>query len=132
MYVLWKTILLIIRNDRFPPHAKYGESPPTQAADGKCSQQSPTMHTESDNNFSGVNIDDTVCGQVTQCPLYAVPDKLKSKRTLGASDSKLESDKSLCLQTEKSCESDVQGLQNEGVHSALISTHVELRTIILM
>ena len=133
---LWKTILLIIiiGNDRFPPCAKHGESPPTQATDGKFSQQSPTIHTDRDNNCSGVNTDDTVCGQVTQmCPLYAVPDKLKSKQTLVASNSKLESDKSLCQQTEKSC--DVQGLQNEFEEvycSALTCTHVELRNIIFM
>ena len=71
---------MIIGNDRFPPCAKYGESPPTQAADGKCCQQSPIIHIESDNNCSGVNTDDTVCGQAQMCPLYyAVPDKLKSK-----------------------------------------------------
>ena len=77
----------IIRNDRFPPCAKYSESPPTRATNVKCSQQSSIIHTDSDNNSSGVNADDTICGQVTQCPLYAVPDKLKSKKALGASDS---------------------------------------------
>ena len=42
---------------------------------------------------SEMNAEDTVCDQVTQCPLYAVPDKLKSF------DSKLELDKSSRQQT---------------------------------
>ena len=62
-----------------------------------------------------------------QPPLYAIPDKLRSKKSLGSSESEVESEKSTCQPTEKS--GDAQGLQNEQVgYAGCTHVHNFVRT----
>ena len=107
-----------LRNGKYSPECD--ESPSTQYTHQKNSKQTPDTQTESDDNCSekNVEINDTI--KVSQPPLYAIPDKLKSKKAFGSSDSKLESDKSFCEHTEKP--TGVQDLQNEVVCNACMHT----------
>ena len=97
------------RNGKYSPECD--ESPTTQFAHKEKSKQTPDTQTESDDN---VEINDSA--KVTPPPLYAIPDKLKSKKALGSSDSKMENDKSFCEQTEKP--TGVQDLQVEVIGNA--------------
>ena len=101
---------------------------PTRSTD-KDTQQTPSTCTKNDENCcSGNNVDDNECAKVTQPPLYSVPDKLKSKKALKSSDSKLESDHTTTPLEEKS--NDVKGLQIEEVVVHLyMSTNMYMHTL---
>ena len=86
---------------------------PAKSAD-KNTQQAPSIDTENDENYcSRNNVEHNECVKVTQPPLYSVPNKLKSKRALRSSNTKLESDHSTSPPVRKS--HDVEGLQIEEV-----------------
>ena len=70
--------VLIFRNCSCSPRDACAGYPPTPSTD-ENTQQTPSKHAESDNNS---NVDENECAhdQVTQPPLYAVPDKLMSEK----------------------------------------------------
>ena len=103
------------RNGKYSPECD--ESPSTQFAHQENSKQTPGTQTENDDNFSEKNVDSTT---VTPPPLYAIPDKLKSKKASGSSDSKMKNDKNFYEHTEKP--TGVQDLQNEVVSNACMHT----------
>ena len=105
---MWKTFIL--RNGKFlPPDLKCTESPLVQCANEKNrSKETPATHSDNYSGMSSVCVSDAI-----QPSLYAIPDKLRSKKFLGSSKGEMESEQSTCQPQEKS--SDTQGLQNEQV-----------------
>ena len=111
---------LIFRNGKFltPDGA---ESPPVQCADEKPSKEVPAIHSEGDYNCSEMNACDNEAIEAIQPPLYAIPDKLRSKESLGSFEGEMESDRSnqptekfgIYQPTEKF--GSAQSLQNEEV-----------------
>ena len=60
-----------------------------------------------------MNACDNETVEAIQPPLYAIPDKLRLKKSLGSSEGEMESDKSTCQPTEKF--GGAQSLHNEEV-----------------
>ena len=106
------------RNGKYSPECD--ESLSTQFAHQKNSKQMPGTQTENDDNFSEKNVEVNDGTTVTPPPLYAIPDKLKSKKASESADSKMENDKSFCEHTEKP--TGVQDLQNEVVSNECMHT----------
>ena len=107
-----------LRNGKYSPECD--ESSSTQFAHQENSKQTPDTQTENDNNFSEKNVNVNESTTATPPPLYAIPDKLKSKKASGSTNNKLENDKSFCEHTEKP--TGVQDLQNEVVCNACMHT----------
>ena len=104
-----------LRNRKYSPECD--ESPSTQFAHQENSKQTHDTHSESDDdNCSEKNVDVNESATVTPPPLYAIPDKLKSKKAFGSSDSKMQNDKNFCEQTEEP--TGVQDFLNEVVCNA--------------
>ena len=102
------------------------ESLSTQFAHQENSKQTPDTQTENgDEDYSKMNVDVNDSVKVTPPPIYAIPDKLKSKKASGSSNNRIETDRSFCEHTEKSC---VQDLQNEVVYTACMRIHVHTST----
>ena len=102
----------IFRNGKFLT-SDGAESPPVQCADEKPSKEAPAIHSEGDYNCSEMNACDNEAIEAIQPPLYAIPDKLRSKESLGSFEGEMESDRSICQPTEKF--GGAQSLQNEEV-----------------
>ena len=115
--MLWFVVNL--RNGKYSPECDETQS--TQFALQENSKQTPDTHTESDDdNCSKKNVGINDSTKITPPPVYAIPDKLKSKKALGSSDGKMEKDNSFCEQTKKP--TGVQDLQNEVVCTACMHT----------
>ena len=100
-----------LRNGKYS--SECDESQSTQFAHQENSKQTPGTRTDSDDSCSEKNVGINDSTTVTPPPLYAIPDKLKSKKALGSSDSKMENDESFCEHSEKP--TGVQDLRNEVV-----------------
>ena len=110
--MLWFVVHL--RNGKYSPECD--ESPSTQFAHQENSKQTPGTQIENDDNFSEKNVEINDSTTVIPPPLYAIPDKFKSKKASGSSNSKMENDKSFCEHSEKP--TGVQDLRNEVVCTA--------------
>ena len=120
------TILIMLtfvvqhRNGKYSPECDI--SPSAQFAQQENSQQTPDTQTESGgDNCSEKNVDVNDHARVNPPPVYAIPDKLKSKKALGSSNSGIETDiLSFCEHTEKP--TGVQDLHNEVVCNECMHT----------
>ena len=110
------------RNGKHSPECD--ETPSTQFAHKEKSKQTPDTQTEGDGECSEKNVDLNESTTVTPPPVYAIPDKLKSKKASGSSDSKMENDKNYYEHTEKP--TGVQDLQIEVVCKACMHTCILL------